>query len=172
MPGRDQSSRGRKSNKGSRVSKTPNAVAGSSYVQVCHHHRCRDLAVRPLVAGVTPFPAAFTRKWFRRTAPASASESAARVRPWCCCMASALRVICGPPGNCSGQGPYRDSSPTCAAWVCPTTRIPATPRRTRRRHCRVMDATQGQNAIWSHMNTATWSLCVGRSISGPGHALV
>ena len=35
------------------------------------------------------FRPAFTRKWFRRTAPASTSESAARVRPWCCCMASA-----------------------------------------------------------------------------------
>jgi len=117
----------------------------------------RSCCQRPSWRESRRFQPAFTRKWFRRRHQPLRSESAARVRPWCCCMASAIRVICGPPGNCFWPRPYRDRPPTCAAWVFRSPGYRLRQEEPGGRHCRRHGCTQGSEADLVNMTSAIWS---------------
>jgi hypothetical protein len=58
----------------------------------------------PLMAEVTPFPASF----HMQMVPTNGTRLYVRVGGKGPVVVLLHGVICGPPGNCSGQGPYRD----------------------------------------------------------------
>ena len=71
-----------------------------SYVQVCRHHPCRDLAVSAPRGGNHAVSGQLSHangSDERHQALLHVPEVGGKGRPWCCCMASALQVICGPP---------------------------------------------------------------------------
>jgi hypothetical protein len=49
----------------------------------------------PLVAGITPFPANFHAQMVPTNGTSLYVRVGGKGPPWCCCMASALPVICG-----------------------------------------------------------------------------
>jgi len=131
-----------------------------------------DLAVSAPRGGVTPFPASF----HTQMVPTNGTSLCVRVGgkgPRGAVACFGLRVIVA-PWHCSGQGPYC-IGPTCAAWVC----FRGGPPRNRGlhqeepggRHCRVMDATQVQNADLVTHESATWSAMRWPLNIRTGHAL-
>ena len=76
------------------------AVVGSSYVQVCRHHPCRDLAVSAPRGGNHAVSGQLSH------AHGSDERHQPLVRPWCWCMGSAIRRHVGRPSvdGVSGLG--------------------------------------------------------------------
>jgi hypothetical protein len=86
----------------------------------------------PLVAGITPFLANFHTQMVTTNGTSLYVRVGGRVRSWCCCMASVIRVICGPPWQLSPEWKrHRPSSD--AIGTRPEVRSKLCPRARRRR---------------------------------------
>jgi len=139
---------------------------------ICRHPPFRILLSASLVAGITPFRPAFHTQMVTTNGTSLYVESVAKSGRGAVAWIRLTGEMWAPCAIVLAKD-HTVIVPDLRGWVCPITRIPATTKKNQAVDIAgVMDALKVQKAdLVTHDIGNIGRLCVGCSISGPGHAL-